>query len=232
MNLRKNVEMLKIVEAKKTFLGSLKVLGLICIFSLMYAGFAQVEGGYSISQIQHDPLNLSVPVMRQSKSTSCGEAVIAMTYNYAYPNPPITEQEVIDYATAHGYYTEDLAPFTSPLNMVKIAENYVDDVSTGTAISSGQGLAVLIQNLRNGEPIIIDVLSNFNDPQSEAHFIVITGISVDQNRDSTIIIHYNDPLTGTKELSNWASSKGVWNAWQNNGDPGGAGWWMVIPPQK
>ena len=198
----------------------------------MYAGFAQIEGSYSTSQIQHDPLNLNVPVIRQSKSTSCGEAVIVMTYNYAHPNSSISEQEAIDYATAHGYYTEGLPPFTSPLNMVKIAKNYVDDVSTGTVISSGQGLAVLLQKLRNGEPVIIDVLSNLNEPQSEAHFIVITGISVDLNHDNTIIIHYNDPLTGTQESSNWAGSGGVWNAWWNNGDPGGSGWWMVIPPEK
>jgi predicted methyltransferase len=119
----------------------------------------------------------------------------------------MTEQDVIDYAAGHGYYTEDFPPFTSPANMVKIARYYADDVSTGTVFSSGQGLALLIRKLRNGEPVIMDVLSNFNDPESEAHFVVITGMSVDQNRGNAIIIHYNDPLTGTKESADWAGGQ-------------------------
>ena len=83
--------------------------------------------------------------------------------------------------------------------MVKIVKYYADDVSTGGVINSGQGLSLLIQKLRNGEPVIIDVLSNFTDPESEAHFIVVTGISVDPNRENALVIHYNDPLTGTYE---------------------------------
>jgi len=220
------------METKKTFSGSLKVFSLIFIIGLLYAGFTQVDGSYSVSQLQQGPVNLQVPVLKQSRSTSCGEAVIAMTYNYAYPATPVTEQEVIDYAAMHGYYTEDLAPFTSAANMVKIAKYYADNISTGTVISSGQGLALLIQKLRNGEPVTIDVLSNFSDQESEAHFVVVTGLSVDPNRDNAIVVHYNDPLTGTKESDDWLGSEGVWNAWQNNGDPGGSGWWMVIPPQK
>jgi hypothetical protein len=185
-------------------------------------------GQTSMARLQQEPLSLSVDVMRQSKSTSCGEAVIAMVYNYAYPQTPISEQEVIEYAAAHGYFTEGIPPFTSPANMVKIAQYYADDVSTGTVTNSSQSLVLLIQKLRSGDPVIIDVLSNFNDPESEAHFIVVTGISVDANRENTVVIHYNDPLTGTKESSDWAGNQGVWNAWQNNGDPGGSGWWLVI----
>lgn len=185
---------------------------------------------YSISRLQQDPLNLQVDVIQQSRGTSCGEAVIAMIYNYASPQTPVSEQEVIEYAAAHGYYAEDFPPFTSPANMVKIAEYYADDISTGRVTNSGQGLALLIQKLRNGEPITIDVLSNFSDPQSEAHFVVVTGISVDSNRGNAVVIHYNDPLTGTKESADWAGNEGVWNAWQNNGDPGGSGWWLVISP--
>jgi len=93
---------------------------------------------------------------------------------------------------------------------------------------SGSGLALLIRKLRNGEPIIIDVFSNLKDSQSEAHFVIVTGISVDPNRENAIIIHYNDPLTGTKESADWAGNEGVWNGWQNNRDPGGSGWWLVI----
>jgi len=197
---------------------------------LLYAGFTQVTGQTSISRLQQDPLNLQVAVMRQSRGTSCGEGVIAMVYNYAYPQTPISEQEVIDYAAGHGYYTEDFPPFTSPANMVKIAHYYADEISTGHVTNSGQGLALLIRKLRNGEPVIIDVLSNLNDPQSGAHFVVVTGISVDQNRENAVVIHYNDPLTGTKESADWAGNEGVWNAWQNNTDPGGSGWWLVIAP--
>jgi len=191
-----------------------------------------MAGQYSLSQLRQDPVNLDVPIIRQSRGTSCGEAVIAMAYNYAFPQTSISEREVIEYAEANGYYTEDLAPFTSPRNMVKIAEYYADEISTGTVISSNQGLALLIQKLRNGEPVTIDVLSNFGDPQSEAHFVVVTGISVDPNGDNAILIHYNDPLTGTEESGDWAGKQGIWNAWQNNGDPGGSGWWLVISPPK
>jgi hypothetical protein len=209
----------------------MRIFSLIGIGGLfLYAVFTQMIGQYSMGRLQREPLNLQVDMVQQSRGTSCGEAVIAMVYNYAYPQTPMTEQDVIDYAAGHGYYTEDFPPFTSPANMVKIARYYADDVSTGTVFSSGQGLGLLIRKLRKGEPVIMDVLSNFNDPESEAHFVVITGMSVDQNRGNAIIIHYNDPLTGTKESADWAGGQGVWNAWQNNGDPGGSGWWLVIPP--
>jgi hypothetical protein len=140
----------------------------------------------------------------------------------------LVEQEVIDYATARGYFTPGVPPFTSPANMVKIAEYYVEDVSTGTVKNSSEGLSLLIRRLWAGQPIIIDVLSDFSDLTSEAHFILVTGISVDSARGNALVIHYNDPLTGTQESDDWAGSEGVWNAWQNNGDPGGPGWWMVI----
>ena len=213
---------------KFAFPRSRKILGFLCVGGLLVLGFTQAFGQYSISQLQQEPLNLQVPVLLQSRGTSCGEAVITMTYNYAYPDTPVTEQQVIEYATANGYFTEDVAPFTSPANMVKIAEHYAEDVSTGTVVSSGQGLSLLRQKLRNGEPVIIDVLSDFSDPESEAHFIVVTGMSVDTTRNNSVIIHYNDPLTGTQKSDDWAGSEGVWNAWLTNDDPGGAGWWLVI----
>jgi hypothetical protein len=207
---------------------SRKVLGLICIAGLVLVGFTQMAGQYATARLQQNPLILEVPVMRQSLSTSCGEAVIAMTYNYANPQFPITEQQVIDYAAANGYYTPDLPPFTSPANMVRLADYYADNISTGNVISANQGLTLLIQKLRGGDPVIIDVLSNFRDLESEAHFIVVTGVSVDPNRGNAVVIQYNDPLTGTKEFADWEGSEGVWNAWRTNGDPGGTGWWLVI----
>lgn len=213
---------------KNTFSRSRKILSFLCVGGLALIGFTEAFGQYSLSQLQNEPVYLPVPVLKQSRGTSCGEAVIAMTYNYAYPTTPITEQQVIEYATTNEYFTEDLPPFTSPANMVKIAGYYSDRVSTGTVYSSSQGLTLLRQRLRDGDPVIIDVLSNFSDPQSEAHFVVVTGISVDPNRNNALIIHYNDPLTGTAESADWDGSQGVWNAWWTNSDPGGPGWWMVI----
>jgi len=206
------------------------LFSLFLVGGLAYAGSTQFYGQYSVSQLQQQPLILQVPTLQQSSGTSCGEAVITMVYNYAYPQTPIYEHDVIAYATAEGYFTESVSPYTSPANMVKIVKYYADDVSTGGVINSGQGLSLLIQKLRNGEPVIIDVLSNFTDPDSEAHFIVVTGISVDPNRENALVIHYNDPLTGTYESADWAGVEGVWNAWKNNRDPGGPGWWLVISP--
>ena len=220
--------MVKIMKTKKLF--QVRILSLIAIGALALVGFRQMIGKYSLARLQDNPLNLQVPIVKQSSGTSCGEAVIAMAYNYAYPETPISEQEVIEYATAHGYFTPDVAPFTSPANMVKIARNYTENISSGTVTNSSQGLSLLIQSLRRGEPVTIDVLSNFSDPQSEAHFVVVTGISVDPQRGNAIVIHYNDPLTGTKKSADWSGSAGVWNAWQNNADPGGSGWWLVISP--
>jgi len=204
----------------------------VFIGGLAYASFAQIYGQYAASHLQQGSLNVQVAPLAQSLGTSCGEAVITMAYNYAYPQTPTREQDVIDYATAQGYFTEAVSPYTSPANMVRIANYYADEVSSGNVINSGHGLFVLIEKLHQREPILIDVLSNFKDPQSEAHFILVTGISVDPNRDNAIVIQYNDPLTGGRRSADWAGAEGVWNAWRNNGDPGGSGWWLVISPPE
>lgn len=205
-----------------------QIVGLICLAGLLFLGFTEARGRYTIAKLQQEPLQLQVPVAQQSLGTSCGEAVIAMTYNFAYPGTPIGEQEVIQYAAANGYYTPDAYPYTSPANMVRIANHYAEHVSSGTVLNSRQGLALLTQKLRAGDPVIIDVLSNFSDPESEAHFVVVTGISIDAARNNAVVIHYNDPLTGTRESDDWLGDQGVWNAWRTNGDPGGSGWWLVI----
>lgn len=217
---------------KRTFSQSRRILIFLCAGALLMIGFTRAYGQYTMSQLQKEPLQLQVPVVQQSRGTSCGEAVIAMTYNYAYPATPLSEQELIEFAATNGYFTEDLPPFTSPVNMVKIARHYAAHVSTGTVLSSRQGLSLLRQKLRNSEPVIIDVLSDFRDPDSEAHFVVVTGISPDTSRNNAVLIHYNDPLTGTQEVDDWAGSEGVWNAWQTNGDPGGPGWWLAISVPK
>ena len=81
-----------------------------------------------------------------------------------------------------------------------------------------------------GEPVIIDVLARLYDPDSGAHFILVTGVSADPKRGNAIMIHYNDPLSGKAWISRWDGGEGIWHAWKNNGDPGGSGWWLVIPP--
>jgi hypothetical protein len=204
--------------------------GLICVGALMLAACGSVSGQSLMAQLQEQPLSLPVSVFQQSRSTSCGEAVIAMTYNFVHPDSPLTEQEVIEYALNNGFFDEVNSPFTSPANMVKIAAHYADDVSSGRVSTPGQGLSLLFENLRDGVPVVIDVLSNFSDPESEAHFIVITGLSIDTSREGVVLVHYNDPLTGTSETADWLGNEGLWNAWITNNDPGGPGWWLVMAP--
>lgn len=225
--------MRKMLKTKKVWITSLVSVGLLGISGLFFGGFFPFAGLDLASQLQQNPLNLDVPVIQQSLGTSCGEAAIVIAYNYAYPHMPISEQEAIDFATAQGYFTPGVPPFTSPANMVKIGEYYADEVSSGTVLTMEEGFWLLVENLREDTPVIIDVLSVLTDPQSEAHFIVVTGISAEPNPDGALefIIHYNDPLTGTKESAPWSGSEGIWNAWQNNGDPGGPGWWLAIPPK-
>ena len=73
-------------------LARLKIISLIAIAALALAGFRQMYGQYSISRLQQSPLNLDVPLVKQLTGTSCGEAVIAMAYNYAYSETPLQEQ--------------------------------------------------------------------------------------------------------------------------------------------
>ena len=207
-----------------------KIMAYLGMGVLIFMGFAEASTRYSLAQLQGEPLNLPVAMVQQSLGTSCGEAVIAMVYNFAFPASPISEAQVIEYAASQGYFTVGVPPYTSPVNMVNIARHYANNVDSGTVTNSNQGLSLLLKRLQDGEPVIIDVLSNFSDPESEAHFIVVTGISVDPLRENALIIHYNDPLTGTSISSDWLGDTGVWNAWKNNGDPGGPGWWLVISP--
>jgi len=214
---------------KKSLLMRLTIFNLFCIGALLSSGFTPMAEGYWERQLRlKGKMNLPVDAILQLKYTSCGEAVIVMAYNFAYPETQITEQEVIEFALAEGYYTESKAPFTSPTNMVKIAEHYADIVSTGRVKDANEGLALLIKKLTGGDPVIIDILARLDDPQSGAHFVVATGIAMDPKNPNATKIYYNDPLTGTNRSSYWLGTEGVWNAWQNNNDPGGSGWWMII----
>ena len=174
-------------------------------------------------------MNLPVAAIMQAKYTSCGEAVITMAYNYAYPKNQITEQQVIAYASEGGYYTERQSPYTSPDNMLKIAAHYTSAVTWGTVKNADEGLALLTEKLISGDPVIIDTLARLDDPKSGAHFVVVTGLTVDPKNPNKTKIHFNDPLTGTNRSAYWLGIEGFWHGWQNNSDPGGQGWWMVLP---
>jgi hypothetical protein len=218
------------VKRKRPFLFLLFAAGIV-VLALASVAWVGVSRRYQAQSLRQDaPIMLQVPPLTQSQGTSCGEAVIVMAYNYIYPDTPISEAEVIAYATENGYFTEEIEPFTSPANMRNIARHYVDDHDSGNVLSESQGLALLIRSLQKGDPVIIDVLTYFNDPTSSAHFVLVTGIARDVNDPTLITVYYNNPLTGLSESAPWQGDAGLWHAWQNNPDPGGQGWWMVISP--
>jgi hypothetical protein len=206
-------------------------LMIFAVFVFSSFGFAPLYGeGYWERQLRlYGKMNLPVEVILQSKFTSCGPAVIAMAYKYAYPETRVNEARIIGYATREDYYTESKPPFTSPENMIRIAEHYADSgtVSTGAVKTAEDGLALLLEKLTAGEPVIIDVTSRLYDLDSGAHFVLVTGIKLDENPNK-VRLYFNDPLTGTNRWGYWLGGEGVWNAWLNNDDPSGSGWWMVI----
>lgn len=213
---------------KRLLLASLIVLSLnLSIWAT--PGVGQASGADALASLQGLSINLPVEPIKQLKITSCGEAVIAMAYDYAYPKIPITEREILVYAEMQGYYTEKKWPFTSPANMVKIVRHYTRDFSTGTVSNSDQGLRLLSEELQKGQPVLIDSLARLDEPHSGAHFVLVTGISVALDNRYAITIHYNEPLTGKNKSAPWYGEGGLWNAWHNNGDPGGSGWWLSIP---
>jgi hypothetical protein len=208
------------------------ILNLLCVGTLLSLGFASTtdEGEtYWERQLRlWGKMSLPVGVILQLQASSCGEAAVTMAYNYAYSETQINEQEVIDFALSEGYYTEAEYPFTSPADMAQIANHYADSVSTGRVDTSDEGLALLTQKLTDGDPVIVDSLARLYEPESGAHFVVVTGLEIDDTNPNKTKIYFNDPLTGTNRWGYWLGVEGVWNAWQNNGDPGGSGWWMVI----
>ena len=133
------------------------IIGVIGIGALVLVAFSQGLQRFAIERLQQEPLQIEVAAIRQSQGTSCGEAVIVMAYNYTHLQTPLLEHDVIEYATTQGYFTPKVPPFTSPINMVKLARQYEGHLSTGTVLTANQGLLLLIQRLRAGEPVIICV---------------------------------------------------------------------------
>ncbi len=178
---------------------------------------------------QWEILQLEITPLRQSKITSCGPAVLAMAYRYAYPAKNISERDILTYAEKQGWYTETKFPYTSPVNMVKIVRHYATNITSGQAASPQKGLDLLIQELRRGNPVIIDALVRLEERQSGAHFVLVTGISIAPGNPYAVLVTYIDPINGGKKSAPYYGEGGLWNAWRHNGDPGGAGWWLVIP---
>ena len=134
------------IRKKKAGTWILLVIGLISI-ALVSAVRMRTSGRYLAESMRGESVMLLMPPLAQMQATSCGEAVIVMTYNYAHPESPLNEVDVIAYAAENGYFTEASEPFTSPANMVKIARHYTNDYSSGTVFSSDQGLSLLIEKL-------------------------------------------------------------------------------------
>lgn len=174
-------------------------------------------------------IQLSITPLRQLRVTSCGPAVLAMAYRYAYPMENVSERSILAYAEKQGWYTETKYPYTSPANMVKIIRHYTQNISSGQVVSPQDGLDLLFRELRRGNPVIIDALTLFDNPRSGAHFVLVTGISVAPDNKYAVTVTYIDPLTGGTKSAPYYGEGGLWNAWRRNGDPGGAGWWLVIP---
>jgi hypothetical protein len=84
----------------------------------------QIAGAKPFMSVAGVSINLPVQPLKQMKLTSCGEAVIAMAYHYAYPKTSVNERDILTYAEAQGYYNEKKWPFTSPANMLKITRHY------------------------------------------------------------------------------------------------------------
>ena len=207
----------------------LMILTLLCIGSLLSVGLIPYPDDEDLPrEPQPGPIQLQVKPLQQKKITSCGEAAITMAYNYAHPDDPLRELDVIAFAMDNGYYVDDRRPYTSPANMLIIVKYYTDGVSTGRVTTQEEGLALLFQNLQNNTPVIIDSLTYLVQPYSDAHFVVVKGISKHPKKDGVYIIHYNDPLTARNESARWDGQGGIWEAWLNNRDPGGSGWWMTI----
>jgi hypothetical protein len=79
---------------------------------------------------------------------------------------------------------------------------------------------VQTRDLRSGGGSYVNIE---NPSIGQEHFLVITGISSDNDK---ISIHYNDPLDGEQKTYKWGRS--FQNAWINNQDEDGGGWWLAL----
>ncbi len=179
----------------------------IAVISLVaLSAFVAPAGGEGTSPRPQQQLggtvHLHLAPIEQAEATSCGEAALTMAYNYAHPHAGIGERAFIDYAESKGLFTPRRAPFTSPANMVTIAQHFAGLVLTGNVASAKEGLGLLWQQLEAGRPVVIDITMRLDDPELGAHFVVITGLSVDPLKGKTTV-NYNNPLVGEANSADW-----------------------------
>lgn len=159
--------------------------------------------------------------------TYSGQYSFAMIWSFLHPDHPMTGAAVSATAAEKGWHDTSI-PYTSPSNMVKMAQYYAYHQYTGIRVDHGFGsnetaAKGLLHNLIvMGDPVIIDVTVDVavdgNHNYRNTHYIVVTGIASDGT------VYYNDPLSGSKSTS-W---KNIWDSWKNNTDPGGQVWYLVI----
>lgn len=178
-----------------------------------------------------------VPLYPQPTGETCGETAFVMAWNYTHPNKALDIREVISLATNKGWYvpSDPTGVYTSPGHMKDMANYYAEQngipgPEVGQMAASQPALIFLLSEMMLGHPVIVDVTTIITDVNSDAHFVVVTGVSL---TDGTI--DYNDPfgyITPDKHQANqehvqWAT---FWNSWSNNGDNNGEGngWYMVV----
>jgi RHS repeat-associated protein len=182
---------------------------------------------------------LGINVIGQDKgSTYCGQAAFAMAWNFKHPESEVTFDNLKLLADDRGFHTEN-EPYTSPKQMQAMAEMFATRNNSALPISNNidtsnkdAALSFLINELSNGNPIIIDVTTKIGNPSkriNDAHFILITGYNPNTNE-----IEYNDPYGYQNDKIDWnpgiyqKSFVDIWRSWSGNLDPGGQGWFMVV----
>jgi hypothetical protein len=180
---------------------------------------------------------LPVPLYPQPTDETCGEAAFLMAWNYMHPNKALEMNDVIATASQEGWYInpDPAGVFTSPAHMVDMATYYAgqqgeQSPETGQMTDSEQALMFLFSQVILGHPVVADVNTIMGDPESPAHYVVVTGVSLTQR-----VVYYNDPYGYIAPGSHQAAEKSAdwtifWNSWINNGDDNnkGNGWYMTV----
>ncbi len=203
-------------------------------------------------------LSLSnIPIVNQRDYTSCGEAAIAMGWNYRHPERALTLKQLESTGMSLGVYYPISAPGpygytgTSPSGMQAIAGYFAHKYQArlpaagnirfdfGDAFAQLEAKGLLYSQLLAGYPVIVEVTNRIGNPSqifNDSHYVVVTGMDFD-----TGWVTYNDPYpylitggsqSGYERSIQWDS---FWLSWSRNRDvnPGkggrpGQGWYMVI----
>lgn len=178
-----------------------------------------------------------VPLYPQPTAETCGETAFLMAWNYVHSNKALDVRDVILLATQKGWYLplDPTGVYTSPAHMRDMANYYASQngaqsVDTGQMTNSQQALMFLFSQIVLGHPVIVDVTTVIGDTDSQAHFVVVTGVSLIDAE-----IFYNDPFgyiapdkhQAHQARADWTS---FWTSWSTNGDDNnnGNGWYMIV----